>query len=279
MKDLPESTIDTLTTSQVVQIGKDSQLTPIKVILRLVDWLSETMLLASPPPSPTVTLTAEKVEIAEEPACKAQKFNPAETSSDIVRGERNLKAVKVDGAKIPEYLWDHVLVPDENPVSTKALGHFRALGLRWWKHNVRRDFLKWVFLEHPALKRKLQSLHQPDFKEWNDTLRRYLRSAREAEKDWEAGRDCVARYCNASWWEWLDGSCPHFWRWKADYRKTIWDGLPPWFTQMPSPSKIGERFRDAGSHEEKVTESQEFRICKSRKVQVSYFLLCSSERI
>ncbi len=50
----------------------------------------------------------------------------------------------------------------------------------------------------------------------------------EFAKDTEAGRDCVARCSDSSWWEWDRGSRPLFWRWPEEYRKIIRDGLPPW---------------------------------------------------
>jgi hypothetical protein len=50
-------------------------------------------------------------------------------------------------------------------------------------------------------------------------------------KDLRAGQDSLERYCNASWWEWSDGSrCMH-WVWPRWYQETIRDGLKVWFRE------------------------------------------------
>jgi hypothetical protein len=57
----------------------------------------------------------------------------------------------------------------------------------------------------------------------------------EARRDWEAGRECISGYSNSRWWEWTEGSRPHFWRWPLEYQKPIRDGVPPWFrTKVPN---------------------------------------------
>jgi hypothetical protein len=78
---------------------------------------------------------------------------------------------------------------------------------------------------------QLRQLRAP---EWYLKLQRLLKANPEALKDWIAGRDCINRCCHATWWEWTEGSRPHFWRWSTEYRLTIRDGLPPWF-KMPLP--------------------------------------------
>ena len=49
-------------------------------------------------------------------------------------------------------------------------------------------------------------------------------------EDVEAGRDCLTRACDATWWDWSGGSRPFFWRWgkdcmvTGDFRKEARDG-------------------------------------------------------
>ena len=42
---------------------------------------------------------------------------------------------------------------------------------------------------------------------------------------WKKGADAVLRALRSSWWEWLDGSAPFFWRWPEWYRDFIRDGI------------------------------------------------------
>ncbi len=118
---------------------------------------------------------------------------------------RNLKAAKNDDAPIPEYLWDQAIVPDGNPLKLGALSGLRTFALRWWCRHTTKEFLKWMRNKHSP------SLHSSEY-----------------VRDLNAGRDCITRCCNASWWEWSGGSRPLFWRWPCDYRTKIRDGLPLW---------------------------------------------------
>jgi hypothetical protein len=54
------------------------------------------------------------------------------------------------------------------------------------------------------------------------------------KEDVIAVRDCILRCCNSSWWEWDAGSRPLFWRWPAEYRSVIRDGLSSWKGPMTS---------------------------------------------
>jgi hypothetical protein len=60
------------------------------------------MLLASPSPSTSVNLTAEKGERTEETTCKIQKLDLFESRTDSGKGEHILKAIKSEDVKIPD---------------------------------------------------------------------------------------------------------------------------------------------------------------------------------
>ena len=98
--------------------------------------------------------------------------------------------------------------------------------LRWWKKHVTKEFLKWL--------KQNSILNMPD---------------NEYSKNIIAGRDCIARCSNSSWWEWDAGSRPLFWRWPEEYRKVIRDGLPPWIKgSMPRYLVPQRAERDPTSH-------------------------------
>ncbi len=63
-------------------------------------------------------------------------------------------------------------------------------------------------------------------------LRRIFKN-KEASKDWLAGRECIEKCSESSWWEWDKGSRPLFWRWKEDYLDIIRDGLPWHYSSSP----------------------------------------------
>jgi hypothetical protein len=64
--------------------------------------------------------------------------------------------VKANDAEILEFLWDQILVPDENPEKLKALGHLREFTLRWCKQKIQREFIDWFFKKHPQCSRAIR---------------------------------------------------------------------------------------------------------------------------
>jgi hypothetical protein len=191
-----------LTQNQWSSIVKDTGTIPQKVLLKALDildfgiWGHEALAGAS------VTATTDVLVSVVETTGKN-----AEDSAT-----RNNKAAKNDDAPVPEYLWDDVIVPDGNDDKIAALSVIRTFALRWWRKNTTREFLIWLKVKHNACKLTV-----------------------DYRNDVTAGRDCISRCCNASWWEWDAGSRPLFWRWPSDYRLVIRDGLPPWI-KGPMPS-------------------------------------------
>jgi hypothetical protein len=154
--------------------------------------------------------------------------------------DRNKRAVKADDAAIPEYLWNDILVPDEKVTGVRALGILRSFVLRWWRCNIRKEFVRWFFTKYKMINNSLKQCTKT-FQLWNSRFRVLLKSTPEALKDWTAGRDCIARCCNSTWWDWLDGSRPHFWRWCEEYRIQIRDGVPPWFKRRLPRWQVPQR--------------------------------------
>jgi hypothetical protein len=49
-------------------------------------------------------------------------------------------------------------------------------------------------------------------------------------KSFAARRDGLYRVTQSSWWEWLAGSTPFFWRWPEEFQERIRDGIKPWIS-------------------------------------------------
>ena len=132
------------------------------------------------------------------------------TQSTADRQERTRKATKADDAEVPVYLWNDRIIKNASELQAKALDSFRKFCFRWWRKNICREFMGWYEKKHgrpPAMDSGMTD---------------------EAKKDLDAGRDCLTRCMNSTFWEWSAGSRPHFWRWPIDYQKQIRDGIPIW---------------------------------------------------
>ncbi len=196
--DIPIPIAEKLSQSQIKTVIDDIGHIPLKVILQLLDSL------------PTFPDDTAKKRIKTESSVDTQhQFSPSSPeilsiSKDLLVN-RNLKAAKNDDAPIPEFLWDNDIVPDNDERKITALTPIRTFALRWWWRHTTKDFLKWLNLNYS------KSCKSSEF-----------------ERDLEAGRECIYRCCQASWWEWTGGSRPLFWRWPLEYQSIIRDGLPPW---------------------------------------------------
>jgi hypothetical protein len=58
----------------------------------------------------------------------------------------------------------------------------------------------------------------------------------ELVKDVTAGVDAIARFSEADWWSWKQGSAPFFWRWAAGkQRLSARDDMPIWIcSKLPN---------------------------------------------
>jgi len=188
-----------------------------------------------------------------EPKLTFQGVTQPGTTDGLTKDEnRKLKAAKADDAEVPEFLWNRQLVPEEETGAVAKLTVLRSFTLRWCKRNLCRDFIRW-FLSEYNLTHSLRGYgsRSLSYQAWIAPLLTVLTSDRESGKNWVAGRECVSRYCNSSWWEWTEGSRPHFWRWPQEYRSSIRDGVPPWFKtkvpkwQVPQRPEKNEEVREA----------------------------------
>jgi hypothetical protein len=216
-RDVPSMARSMLSEDQVMELLLDSSYIPNKCCLALLDAFPSTV---QPSWVPTPVLGVLPNDTTAELGVENQMIMEAEHK--LLQG-----ATKADDAAIPMQLWDERILPAlPQQQRSKILVPIRNLALRWWRRSVLRDFLRWFKAEHKKL-HKAGSIQ----------VQLILRNG-SAKLDWEAGRDCIRRCAEASWWEWDAGSRPLHWRWPKEYRIIIRDGLPPWFITKPPETKI-----------------------------------------
>jgi hypothetical protein len=123
---------------------------------------------------------------------------------------------------------------------------------------VTRSYLDWVKREHEGLQTGLKGVTEGEVKDqfhtcgtrirwWQGRKEGYRWTATGKEEykswwrrrvlitlaDWEAGGDAIARAARSSWWEWDDGSTPFYWRWPAEYRYVMRDGIKIYSKRRP----------------------------------------------
>ena len=175
--------------------------------------------------------------------------------------KRKLKAVKSDDAAVPEYLWNLVLVPDGEVTVIRSLDALRSFILRWLKRRLTREFWGWFQTKYPRFMRSLCAAK--GYPSWRGRLLDYLSKSREASLDWEAGAECVERYANSDWWEWSDGSRPHFWRWPSDYQTPVRDGVSPWLKERLPRWLVPQR----AEREDSAREAMKRKLDKVRRMR------------
>lgn len=175
------------------------------------------------------------------------ELSRVEASREVRRG----KATKADDAEIPSYLWNERLraglIKRDAKASDDVLDVLRSLFLQWWKQNLRRSFWKWFWLEKLA-KPVFQARK---FVRWDKSSSSYCwlaqghqgyktvhRYSESDQKDLAAAGDGIARAQASTWWEWRAGSRPFFWRWDADYRGHIRDGIPLCLLSTPTQYRV-----------------------------------------
>ncbi len=219
--DYPTMVMKRLTNRQTQTLLSDTNILPQRVLLHILDQISmdsqsrsDLSITSTQHRAPPQFQLMDHIEddYSSDTTIKHSNLSSSQQLQGLAKldqetdsKQRNAKAAKNDDAPVPEYLWDNAIVPDGDHQKIKALSVIRLFALRWWKRHVTRDIFKWFKL------RPVSNAFDEEF-----------------SKDTAAGRDCITRCSNSSWWEWDMGSRPLFWRWPEEYRRVIRDGLPPW---------------------------------------------------
>jgi hypothetical protein len=172
-----------------------------------------------------IAMQGEKSEkIGETAVGELETVDEAKESVDeaTARTELSAKAVKLDDAEIPMYLWDEqillsmdtMVVPKKEV--TEALTTLRRLMLRYWKNKVHQDFFKWF-----------------DEQTWNNE--------EDKCKVLDAGRVAIKYAMKASWRDWDGVSSIFFWRWPPEFFEEVCFRLSPQFVLDPPTSKDKQR--------------------------------------
>jgi len=137
------------------------------------------------------------------------------------------KSVKADDAEIQVHLWDtrvwkrgfnaEAETAFRNRYQPCPLISLRRLLLRRWRRNVYLSFIKYLSLVYGT------------------AYLEEITTNRELQADCGAGRECLWRVMESSWWEWTMGSRLLFWRWPKPHRVAARDGYPP-YVQAALPS-------------------------------------------
>lgn len=173
----------------------------------------------------------------------------SEEDAEFLKAERNYlnqygeKAAKNDDEAIPVELWDRSVLRgyftwiSYGPKVAKALEVIRnKFAFRWYVYRLRKSFMHYMSTQHgykwwkytgmnnniwpsPVSKRKR-------FNALTKNLLPKLNKLDQLARDLEVGRDALRRAVNSSWWEWSSGSACFFWRWPAEIRTHVRDGVP-----------------------------------------------------
>ena len=232
--DVPPDVRDSLSSGEISTICKES-VVPGKVATKMVDLASSWILMRSKGDNVISQEGQKKVRLGPGEQLSKVNLNVIQVQPvELKEGNRKLQATKADDAEIPEYLWNSVLVPDGDLVKINKLSVLRNFALRWVKRELLRSFLRWFHGRYPHVSKwKQRSLHL-EYSVWRRELAGVILKVKESAQDWAAGRDCIHRFAESSWWDWPAGSRPHFWRWAKEYSVIVRDGVPPWLT-LPLP--------------------------------------------
>ena len=172
-----------------------------------------------------ITETGRKEEEVEETKEDTSSKVEVDEFSEQGKKARELKASKDDDAAVPVYLWNDriaCLFPwiDSYDLMVEALEKIRGFFKDRWCRILTRSFGSYMRGEYGS--------------GWT-TMKREADSALLC--DIETGSDCIRRAAASDWWEWNDGSRPFFWRWPAESRKAIRDGMKMWQLSSPPTSR------------------------------------------
>ena len=175
---------------------------------------------------------------------------------------------KADSAAVPEHLWSNSLKETfESKVGRslpegwqESMNGFRRFGIRWWRRQLLRTYLKWRRSHHPLpFGLDNREIYAPTSqgrthlitKTWKEGVgyvycwskkgksayskdHASVRNTVEGRATVKVALDAISRAAGpytrdhdlylSTWWEWVSGSAPFFWNWPERYQSEIRDG-------------------------------------------------------
>jgi hypothetical protein len=173
---------------------------------------------------------------------------------------------KADGAAVPEQLWSNALEETfESKVGRplpegwqKSMNGFRQLGIRRWRLQLLRTYLRWRRANYPLMMGSdTRQIYTPSnqrglvTKGWEEGKgyvfawtakgrsayakdHARIRNTEAGEATIKVALDAIIRAAGpytrdhilylSTWWEWVSGSAPFFWNWPERYQSEIRDG-------------------------------------------------------
>jgi hypothetical protein len=257
--DVPDDIANKLKGASIKDLIGDLSFIPMKSLLSLVDavlvnYSNAQSLIRQISLSSTLKSDANGIEQSPQSDSAAKLGILA--SLEELESSRIKVATKADDAEVPVHLWNNRIrfastIQETPEEKLNKLNSLRNMALRWWKRKVQRDFIKWfktkyLHLLHEAQQCTVTILSNTFDPLLTRTVPYYINVSRilnnkKAKVEWMAGRDCVERCAEASWWEWDSGSRPLFWRWPEEYQTIIRDGLPLWHSSSPPEYKVPQQ--------------------------------------
>lgn len=145
-------------------------------------------------------------------------------------------ATTADDAEAKYHLW---AVGGNGPGMEEARNGLRRLLWHWWIRRVRREMIEWL-------------------RSHDDPVNR------------EGIRDCLRRLANSSWFDWLDGSRTHFWRWPERWLVEARDGAVPWVFEHPPRRLVWPTVRPAHEWMEDMEADKLAKLIRRRYIETGY---------
>ena len=182
--------------------------------------------LGSTPSKVLMSCAESLVDILEPLIKKVSLTTEVETDFDVLPAAMKelqlkmesgkAKAAKADDAAIAVQEWDDTLIIQLPHLAQVPEGRLRlacdaarALMLRWWRSNLRKEAAAYLDKEHGP--------------SWRNAL---SERSRQLRADHAAVADILVRAANATYWDWSGGSTLIFWRWSKEFRLRARDGVP-----------------------------------------------------
>ena len=231
--DIPSSVIAYATNAGVIKKGEHGSVLgspPLKILQEVGDMIYGTRNISSE--------NASTSEPKEEPSYILH--SEIDGLSEIYHEINQAKVAKNDEAEADFEMWNKGIITKPSDWRTdwlivgadhdynyeiKYFDSLRKIQHRRFITNVENSFYKYMSETYKADSRlsKKEEL-KLDLWEW--------------ERDKEAGLEALAKVRRSSFWDWDQGSFPHFWRWQPEIQKDVRDGTKLWI-QGELPNNTG----------------------------------------